>query len=1204
MTRPRSPKPVPSAVLGLLTILAFGLPSAPASGAGTSSPSVGTHADAPDEMTYTASDAVKINIMAGFAHPDDEVGFIAPCGVWHDLYGVRCGLLLFTRGEGGGNAVGPELYQALGLRRENEDRVSHYRSGTVDIFNTETIDFFYNQSAPLTEYFWNHDESICQITRVIRMTQPDIYIGNSPTLAVGHGNHQAAGRLIWEGALAAADPTMCPEQLTGPEALDTWQIKKVFSGGSTAGSGGSAAAPDCNSGFVPSGNETVYGVYTGYDSPYLWPVGNTGGGAPGQPKSWATIGSEGGMAHATQSRSMWLTHGPPGCSRYAMTLSYVPFQPNGAEVDGVEYAGKDDGILYGATLPDPGGLPVGTLEYLTFSRFYNVAGEPFDVTLQARSGSGTLEAGNVELGLPSGWTVDSATKPIGPISDSSEATATFTVTPPANAGTGLYKISANLASGEATGYTDNVVQIVPPIEGRFHRFGKFAEFDQWVTQRVPEAGRVGRSPAAASMAVGETIPLVVDVHNWSSVPQSGEVALTVPSGFAADATSKPYGPLAPGADTSVAFTLTNTNTALASSNTANNQTYTVGIATSYSSPAGSSSDSLTVSLVPQTTIPAVGTAPALDGAEAVGEYPGPALSLATSWQGIPGCVPAGINCGSLGAPGTPTSSYARVVRSGDDLYFFVHVRDDFQSYAVQPNECFAHWLVDSVEILIDPRGNSSQTNWDTATTFKLAVYPYTNDPENLIGTGPNGPCWARDADNHQGFSVGPLAETVPQGPNAPGVEVVSTASWVGDNQVSTPHAYGVTGDYNLEVKIPMSVLPAAVGPTDPPPTADPATNVADPLHMGLNITPYDVDAQSAAPGSGTLRRGDLVSMLTSTRTGWSNYGSVQSDPWRWGHAYLEGYTPPPSRPTTPPEPIVVDALKGVDSPQTIYQSAIDGVPIAGLPPGDAVKDAQADLGASSVKVDVQAREAARGHIFLWYGVDAAPEDHAPIPVWVTSCTKENDPPPDYGFTACSPTDGAPAPWAPDMQGRIVDDRIVSVEPGSNQFSIPISATEHDKLASLGSVLVSFEEPSRANQAFHLHFDTPGDLPAECQRLVEPDKANLIIGTDGADVLKGTPGPDVLCGRSGRDRIRGLGGDDVLIGGRGRDRMIGGSGDDALHAGRGKDVAKGGSGDDRIAGDQANDRLVGGAGDDFLNGMAGRDTCRGGAGRNRSVRCES
>jgi LmbE family N-acetylglucosaminyl deacetylase len=156
---------------------------------------------------YVADRATKIDVMGEWAHPDDDTSIIGPCGVWHQRYGVKCGVIMVTRGEGGGNAVGTELGPALGLRRENEDRVAHYRSGTVDIFNLDRIDFFYNQSAPLTQYFWDEEETLRRVTRVIRTTQPEIYIGFTPTLAAGHGNHQQAGRLIWE---ACSPPPIRP----------------------------------------------------------------------------------------------------------------------------------------------------------------------------------------------------------------------------------------------------------------------------------------------------------------------------------------------------------------------------------------------------------------------------------------------------------------------------------------------------------------------------------------------------------------------------------------------------------------------------------------------------------------------------------------------------------------------------------------------------------------------------------------------------------------------------------------------------------------------------------------------------------------------------------------------------------------------------------------------------------------------------------
>ena len=263
---------------------------------------------------YVADRQTKIDVMGEWAHPDDDTSIIGPCGVWHQQYGVKCGVIMVTRGEGGGNATGPELGPDLGLRRENEDRVAHYRSGTVDIFNLDRIDFFYNQSAPLTQYFWDEQETLRRVTRVIRETQPEVYIGFTPTLAAGHGNHQQAGRLIWEGVLAAADPTMFPEQLKGPHALSTWQVKKVFSGGATAGTGGTTTSANCTTGFTPTGLDTVAGVWTGYNSPYKWPAGNVQGQTAGTPKIWQQVADEGRAAYPTQSRVMYKGTSVPGLS--------------------------------------------------------------------------------------------------------------------------------------------------------------------------------------------------------------------------------------------------------------------------------------------------------------------------------------------------------------------------------------------------------------------------------------------------------------------------------------------------------------------------------------------------------------------------------------------------------------------------------------------------------------------------------------------------------------------------------------------------------------------------------------------------------------------------------------------------------------------------------------------------------------------------
>ncbi len=289
---------------------------------------------------------------------------------------------------------------------------------------------------------------------------------------------------------------------------------------------------------------------------------------------------------------------------------------------------------------------------------------------------------------------------------------------------------------------------------------------------------------------------------------------------------------------------------------------------------------------------------------------------------------------------------------------------------------------------------------DTANTFKLGVFPYTRDPEGRNGNGVNGPCWSRDADNHQGYSTGPLADTVRDAPNAPGVEVKSTARWIGTNETTADHSYA-GGGYDLEVKIPMADLPAAV----------------DPDRMALNITPYDND-NNAAAGTTALRHIDV----NQTRLAWSAINGVQAAPYRWGHARVANYTPPAGRPTTPSLPIVSSSnLDGTTSPQTIAQSARDGVPIAGRTPAPAsnsITVSNVKLGADSAELDLTSTGSGTARVYLWSGLTGS------IPVYTSSCAAPTSASSlldlaSYGLDACNVTDGGYPAWGTDQSGRVV-----------------------------------------------------------------------------------------------------------------------------------------------------------------------------------------
>lgn len=253
---------------------------------------------------------------------------------------------------------------------------------------------------------------------------------------------------------------------------------------------------------------------------------------------------------------------------------------------------------------------------------------------------------------------------------------------------------------------------------------------------------------------------------------------------------------------------------------------------------------------PSTTIPVVHAAPVLNGLEGEGEYPGPELPL-RHWQGD-----------ETSAAGC--SATVKLSRHGDDLYALVRVLDEGKGAALAQDDLKRHWRTDSVEIALDPRGAAD----DTSVTFKSGILPFT--------AADGGPAAERDADNRQG-----RAEKT-----APGMRCVST--------VTDPYQ-----GYSVEVKIPLSELPAA----------------ADPERFAMNVLVYDSDTDD--------RTGQ-------TRLAWSPYGSAQADPYVWGRARLEGYQPPAGRPTTSARPdIPTEAARGEDSPATLRQARRTGVPIAG-----------------------------------------------------------------------------------------------------------------------------------------------------------------------------------------------------------------------------------------------------------------------------------
>ncbi|NUS43840.1 MAG: hypothetical protein HOQ24_09155 [Mycobacteriaceae bacterium] len=157
------------------------------------------------------------------AHPDDEHVNLATFGQWRERFGWTAAVVTVTRGEGGGNAAGPEEGAALGRIREVEERAATRVAGVRKVFYLDKPDFWYTLSAPLTARAWNARDTLERLVRLVRATTPDTVVVMDPRPFNQHGGHQLSARLGIEAFALAAAPDAFPEQRLRP-----WRARRLL----------------------------------------------------------------------------------------------------------------------------------------------------------------------------------------------------------------------------------------------------------------------------------------------------------------------------------------------------------------------------------------------------------------------------------------------------------------------------------------------------------------------------------------------------------------------------------------------------------------------------------------------------------------------------------------------------------------------------------------------------------------------------------------------------------------------------------------------------------------------------------------------------------------------------------------------------------------------------------------------------------------
>jgi LmbE family N-acetylglucosaminyl deacetylase len=812
----------------------------------------------------------ELDVLFIGAHPDDEAFGLAAYGQWHEYSDIEVGVITITRGEGGGNAVGTEEGPALGLLREDEERRAVSVAGIEHIYNLDKVDFYYTVSAPLTEQVWDYEDTLDRVVRVIRATRPEVIITMNPAATPGnHGHHQVAARLAVDAYYDAADPDAFAHQIAD-EGYDAWSASNLYQNGA---SGTAETGPDCASTYLPNElTDTIFGVWQGTVSD-----ANDG-------ESWAQLAREGQQLYASQGWAVFpdMPDDPAelGCNYFTLIDSRVAISTD---------TESTTAMLENSVIERSTSLPLGSQFYLTSDSFDVQPGEEFTLTAHAWVPEDVdVSASAFDLVAPSGWEVveapDLATQQADPeaepaftVGDDGMLTQEFTIIPAADAAADTrFKFGASFGADGGIGVTSEVVRVAPAVSGVLEPLPEIALFQEWTADsNVPHLNSL--ILPVTSMAVGHTSITSVVLTNNTADEQAGTVIVELPAGFEADPATRSFEGLAGGESTIVSFSVTNTDTSLATSNEGGEEgTYAFTITTE--SAGGVSEQQAGLNLVPATVVPQATGSVEVDGVIAEGEYTGEPLDLSRVWEG------------QNPDNAEDASGTAWVAWSEDGLYVAVQVQDDQLGTILSPEDAKRHWRVDSVEIAIDPLGTAP----NTSATFKVGVFPTTTD---------GAPAAYRDADAFQG----PVDET------APGFEAAST--------VTEPY----TG-YVLETFIPFEELPAEI----------------DPNNAAMNIFIYDSDTQ------------DLTGQ---SRLGWSTWGGVQGDPYRWGKIALEGNVEdsrgtPASDVATPvtdvatpvadassveaptvDEPIMpLDVAQSTHSPQSIAQSAMDGVPLGGRSP--------------------------------------------------------------------------------------------------------------------------------------------------------------------------------------------------------------------------------------------------------------------------------
>src|SRR5579883_1803320 len=151
--------------------------------------------------------AVSGTFMQTAAHPDDEHN--ALFALFTRGMGLRSIDVQTTRGDGGQNEIGPELFQDIAVLRTSELLAAHRLDGAEQYF-TRAIDYGYSFDPQEVINKWGREQIVGDFVRLIRTFRPDVVLTMNIQGRGGDRAHEATTILTREAYQEAGDPTKYP----------------------------------------------------------------------------------------------------------------------------------------------------------------------------------------------------------------------------------------------------------------------------------------------------------------------------------------------------------------------------------------------------------------------------------------------------------------------------------------------------------------------------------------------------------------------------------------------------------------------------------------------------------------------------------------------------------------------------------------------------------------------------------------------------------------------------------------------------------------------------------------------------------------------------------------------------------------------------------------------------------------------------------